>query len=70
MRKVIYSVKIANGSRLRTTDFSFAERVAKNKYTDIKVYLCEVDLRTPQEKERAEKVAKKHYEYFLKKGKT
>lgn len=67
MRKVVYSVKMANNSRLRTTDFLLAEKVAVNKYADIKTYLCEVDLSTPQEKERAERTAKKHYEFFLKK---
>lgn len=67
MRKVVYSVKMANNSRLRTTDFLLAEKVAVNKYADIKTYLCEVDLSTPQEKERAERTAKKHYEYFLRK---
>lgn len=67
MRKVVYSVKMNNGSRLRTTDFLLAEKVAVNKYADIKTYLCEVDLSTPQEKERAERTAKKHYEYFLRK---
>lgn len=70
MRKVVYSVKMNNGSRLRTTDFLLAEKVAVNKYADIKTYFCEVDLSTPQEKERAEKTAKKHYEYFLRKKKV
>ena len=67
MRKVVYSVKMANNSRLRTTDFLLAEKVAVNKYADIKTYLCEVDLSTPQERAEAEKNAKKRYEYFLRK---
>lgn len=67
MRKVVYSVKMANNSRLRTTDFLLAERVAVNKYADIKAYLCEVDLSTPQERAEAEKNAKKRYEFFLRK---
>ena len=59
MRKVVYSIKLGNKGRIRTTDFTMVQDLKVSPFCDVKTYLFQVDETTPKEREEARKKAEK-----------
>ena len=65
MRKVVYSIKLGNKGRIRTTDYTVVQELKVNPFCDVKTYLFQVDEKTPQERENARNKAEKRFAKIL-----
>lgn len=59
MRKVVYSIKLGDKGRIRTTDYTMIQDLKANPFCDVKTYLFQVDETTPKEREEAKTKAEK-----------